>query len=92
MYSPGPAPTDQRAGVRPIVFVLDDRQSLEAVTLPIRPEDLSRMESSRSTVHQTLGQDTAGWVDSFGAALPTCTISGNSWWRYAAGIERDGFQ
>lgn len=92
MYSPGPAPTDQRAGIRPIVFVLDDGQSLDAVTLPIRPEDLSRMESARATVHQTLGRDTAGWVDNFGAALPSCTISGNTGWRYAAGIGRDGFQ
>ena len=87
-----PTPTDQRAGIRPIVFVLDDGRSLDSVTLPIRPEDLSRMESARSTVHQTLGRETAGWVDNFGAALPSCTISGNTGWRYAAGIGRDGFQ
>lgn len=92
MYSPGPAPTDQRPGVKPIVFVLDDGQSLDAVTLPIRPEDLSRNEGSRATVHQTLGREVSGWVDSFGEALPTCTISGNTGWRYAAGIGRDGFQ
>ena len=92
MYRPGPAPTDQRAGIRPIVFVLDDGQSLDAVTLPIRPEDLNRNEGSRATVHQTLGRDVAGWVDNFGPALPSCTISGNTGWRYAAGIERDGFQ
>lgn len=92
MYSPGPAPTDQRPGIKPIVFVLDDGQSLEAVTLPIRPEDLTRAEGSRATVHQTLGRDVTGWVDNFGEMLPSCTISGNTGWRYAAGIGRDGFQ
>ena len=92
MYRTGPAPTDQRAGIRPIVFVLDDGQSLDAVTLPIRPEDLTRTEGSRATVHQTMGRDVAGWVDNFGPTLPSCTISGNTGWRYASGIERDGFQ
>jgi hypothetical protein len=92
MYSPGPAPTDQRAGIRPIVFVLDNGQSLESVTLPIRPEDLTRTEGSRATVHQTLGRSVTGWVDNFGQSLPTCTIAGNTGWRHAAGIGRDGFQ
>lgn len=92
MYSSGPAPTDQRPGVKPIVFVLDDGQSLEAVTLPIRPEDLTRSEGARATVHQTLGRDITGWVDNFGELLPSCTISGNTGWRVAAGIGRDGFQ
>jgi len=91
MYSPGPAPTDQRAGIRPIVFVLDDGQLLQAVTLPIRPEDLNRIEGARVTVHQTLGREVSGWVDNFGAALPSCTISGNTGWRFAAGINLDGF-
>lgn len=89
----GPAPTDQRAGIRPITFILDDRgQFRPPVTLPIRPEDLSRNESSRATVHQTLGRDVTGWVDNFGEALPSCTISGHTGWRYAEGTGMDGFQ
>lgn len=89
----GPAPTDQRAGVRPITFILDDRgQFRPPVTLPIRPEDLNRTEGSRATVHQTLGRDVTGWVDNFGPALPSCSISGTTGWRYSEGTGLDGFQ
>lgn len=92
MYRSGPAPTDQRPGVRPISFVLDDMGQLRSpVTLPIRPEDLTRTESSRLTVHQTMGRDVIGWVDHFGQALPTVNISGNTGWRYAAGVNLDGY-
>lgn len=87
-----PAPTDQRAGVRPISFVLDDLgQIRQPVTLPIRPEDLSRNESSRATVHQTLGREVAGWVDNFGPGLPSVSISGNTGWRYSQGLKLDGY-
>jgi len=87
-----PAPTDQRAGVRPITFILDDRgQIRQPVTLPIRPEDLTRTESSRATVHQTMGRDITGWVDNFGEALPSCVIAGTTGWRYAQGLGMDGF-
>lgn len=92
MYRSGPAPTDQRPGVRPISFVLDDMGQLRPpVTLPIRPEDLTRTESSRSTVHQTMGRDVTGWVDSFGPGLPTVNISGHTGWRYTEGAGVDGF-
>lgn len=92
MYSSGPAPTDQRPGVRPISFILSVGGQLRPpVTLPIRPEDLNRVESSRATVHQTLGRGPVGWVDNFGEALPSCTISGHTGWRYAQGIGRDGW-
>jgi hypothetical protein len=88
-----PAPTDQRAGVRPISFVLDDAGALSPpVTLSIRPEDLSRSEPLRATVHQTLGRDVAGWVDSFGRGLPSVNISGHTGWRYANGSGLDGAQ
>lgn len=88
-----PAPTDQRAGVRPISFVMDNAGSLGApVTLNVRPEDLNRTEPARATVHQTLGRDTAGWVDHFGEGLPSCTISGHTGWRHAVGTGMDGVQ
>ena len=77
------APTDQRAGVRPISFLLDSGGgSLSApVMLKVRPEDLTRTEPSRITVHQTLGRGLSGWADNFGAGLPTVTIAGHTGWR-----------
>jgi len=88
-----PAPTDQRAGVRPISFVLDAAGSLGApVTLNVRPEDLTRNEPARATVHQTLGRDTTGWVDHFGEGLPSVTIAGHTGWRHAMGTGMDGVQ
>lgn len=88
-----PAPTDQRAGVRPISFVLDDAGSLgTSVTLNVRPEDLTRNEPARATVHQTLGRDTTGWVDHFGEGLPSVTIAGHTGWRHALGTGMDGVQ
>lgn len=87
------APTDQRAGVRPIAFMLDDAGALSPpVILPIRPEDLSRTEPLRATVHQTMGRDVTGWVDNFGRGLPTINISGTTGWRVAAGLGLDGVQ
>jgi hypothetical protein len=88
-----PAPTDQRAGVRPISFVLDDAGALRPpVTLSVRPEDLSRSEPLRATVHQTIGRSVSGWVDSFGEGLPSLTIAGHTGWRYANGSGMDGAQ
>jgi len=84
-------PTDQRAGVRPISFVLDNGGSIgQPLTLPIRPEDLTRSESSRASVHQTLGRGAIGWVDGFGEALPSCTIAGHTGW--GAGGRPDGVE
>lgn len=95
MYRAGPAPTNQRPNVRPISFILNDAGQIRPpVTLPIRPEDLNRVESSRATVHQTLGRGDPGpigWVDNFGESLPSVTISGHTGWRYAEGIGRDGW-
>lgn len=87
------APTDQRAGVRPIAFVLDDAGALSApVQLSVRPEDLTRNEPARATVNQTLGRDLSGWVDHFGEGLPSCTIAGHTGWRYSEAAGQDGLQ
>lgn len=82
--------TDQRAPIRPIAFVLDNMGEIQdPVILPIRPEDLNRVEPSRVSVHQTLGRYVSGWADDFGAGLPTCTISGHTGW--GAGGRPDGW-
>jgi hypothetical protein len=82
-------PTDQRAGVRPIAFVLDNAGAIGSpVTLPIRPEDLTRNEPSRVAVHQTLGRTVSGWADNFGEGLPSVTIAGHTGW--GAGGRPDG--
>lgn len=58
------------------------------VTLTIRPEDLTRNEPSRVSVHQTLGRKVTGWSDEFGEGLPSATISGHTGW--GAGGRPDG--
>jgi hypothetical protein len=74
-------PTDQRAGVRPIAFALDNMGAVgQPVTLTIRPQDLTRNEPSRVSVHQTLGREVSGWVDNFGEGLGSVTISGHTGW------------
>jgi len=42
-------------------------------------------------VHQTMGRDLTGWVDNFGPALPSCTISGHTGWRHSEGLGMDGW-
>lgn len=85
------APTDQRAGVRPIAFLLQKPGGFGSpVTLKVRPEDLTRPEPSRVAVNQTLGRDITGWVDNFGEGLPSVTISGHTGWRSSAGSGEDG--
>lgn len=84
-------PTDQRAGVRPIAFALENGGAVSSpVTLKIRPEDLTRSEPSRTSVTQTLGREVQGWVDNFGAGLPTVNISGHTGWRTKVGNGLDG--
>lgn len=74
-------PSSQEQQVAPIGFALDDPTStgstLRVLTLAIRPQELSRAEPSRSTVHQTLG---GAWVDGFGAGLPQISINGHTGW------------
>lgn len=60
-------------------FVLvDENQAITFITLPIRPEELTRTEPSRASVVNSLD---GAWVDSFGRGLTTLTISGNTGWR-----------
>lgn len=81
-------PSSQKAGERPISFVLTGRSDQDVREYPfvIRPEELTRVDASRVMVHQTLGVNHYGWVDSFGRGLPTINISGNTGWR----IKQDG--
>lgn len=84
-------PTDQRAGIRPIAFVLDNAGKIGTpVTLKVRPEDLQRDEPARVTVHQTLGRTVSGWSDNFGEGLPSVTISGHTGWRAGGASGMDG--
>lgn len=87
------APTDQRAGVRPIAFTLQTPNGLSTpVTLKIRPEELSVDRPHRTTVTQTLGRGVQGWADHFGEGLPRINMSGNTGWRVAQGSGEDGVQ
>lgn len=86
-------PTDQRAGVKPIAFVLQTPSGLNSpVTLKLRPEDFTREEPLRSNVTQTLGRGVQGWEDQFGEGLPKLNISGHTGWRTAQGSGEDGAQ
>lgn len=86
-------PQSQKADERPISFVLDDQTTRASprisVDLTIRPEDLTRVDSSRLTTQQTLG---GAWVDNFGPGIPSLNISGHTGWRRRFGVddERDG--
>jgi hypothetical protein len=62
------------------------------VTLKVRPEDLTRTEPSRVSVHQTLGRVVNGWADNFGEGLPSVTIAGTTGWRTSAASGEDGAQ
>lgn len=89
----GRSPSSQKADVRPISFVLDDQSNagsqLVTVNLAVRPEDLSRTDSSRMSVQQTLG---GAWADSFGPGVPNISLSGHTGWRPAptGGDGKDG--
>ena len=86
-------PTDQRAGVRPISFLLSTAGVLGTpVTLKIRPTDLTRNEPSRVAVHQTLGRGVQGWADNFGEGLPSVVIAGHTGWRAGGASGLDGAQ
>ena len=82
----GAAPPSQKAGVRPISFSLEEDDAIQAsVSLALRPEDFSRSDPSRLTVHHTLG---GAWADNFGPGLPAITLSGHTGWR--GGGDGDG--
>ncbi len=81
-------PTSQKAGVRPISFLLQDLSNgndLTDVQLVIRPEDLTRVEPHRGNVQQTFG---GAWLDSFGPGVRRVNISGHTGWR--GGQAEDG--
>lgn len=86
-------PTSQKAGVRPIGFMLDDgvTGTLKQHSMVVRPEDLTRTETSRVSVQQTLDPGNPAWVDNFGPGLPTINISGHTGWRYVEG-QGDGME
>lgn len=76
-------PSSQKNDQRPISFVLHDTAAGAApFTFPmiIRPEDLTRTEPSRMSVHQVFGGD-GGFVDSFGPGLASVQIAGHTGWR-----------
>lgn len=79
----------QKAEDRPISFVLHNMalgSSPVEVKLVIRPEDLTRTDTSRLTTTQTLG---GAWGDNFGPGIPTVQIAGHTGW--GAGTRPDGF-
>jgi len=84
-------PTSQKAGDRPISFVLVDLSVSPAVTntleMIIRPEELTRTDVTRATIQQTLG---GAWADDFGPGLATINISGHTGWRGAQFSTSDG--
>lgn len=89
MAQPSP-PSSQKAGDRPISFLLDNQTAgapVAFVDLVIRPEDLTRTDQSRLAVQQTLG---GAFVDNFGAGVPTITLSGHTGWRRTASSDDDG--
>ena len=82
-------PSSQKSGDRPISFVLVDNTDTggsitvdNTVQLYIRPEDLTRTDSSRLNPQQTLGNTI--WADNFGPGMPTINIAGHTGWRYVA--------
>ena len=81
-------PSTQKAGDRPISFVLDDGKTVTSVDLVIRPEDLTRADPSRLSVQQTLGP--SPWADNFGPGITQINISGHTGWRRTEGSDGDG--
>ncbi len=67
---------------RPIGFALDDSSAPDAFyqiqNLVIRPEDLTRIDPTRSAVLQTLG---GAFADVWGPGLPSISIAGHTGWR-----------
>lgn len=80
----------QKAEERPISFVLHDMAMQSdpiEVKLVIRPEDLTRTDTSRLTTTQTLG---GAWGDNFGKGIPTIQIAGHTGW--GSGSLPDGYE
>lgn len=74
-------PSSQKAGERPIGFLLMDNARsgvIAEMSLIIRPEELTRDNPSRFNAQQTLG---GAWVDDFGPGISTITLNGHTGWR-----------
>jgi len=82
-----PPPSSQKAGQRPISFVLRGGGDYVVVNLVIRPEQLTKTSPSRLSVHQTLG---GAWADNFGPGISRIQISGHTGWRRVVGNDDDG--
>lgn len=81
-------PSTQKAGERPISFMLYDDGAGDVVSqvdMVIRPEELTRREPSRITEHNALG---GAWVDDFGQGIAQIEINGHTGWRGSK--DRDG--
>lgn len=79
-----------KADRRPISFIFHNLANQEPpimFPLVVRPEELTRSDASRTSIHQTLG---GAFVDSFGAGLPTIQISGITGW--GAGNNLNGLE
>lgn len=75
-------------GAKTIGFALEDDGDIKArVTLTLPPEDFARTDTSRATVHHTLG---SAWVDNFGPGLPNIQISGTTGWKGGGLLSGDG--
>lgn len=73
-------PPSQKQALRPIAFILHNQaENLPPVVVPliIRPEDLTRTDTSRLSVAQTMD---GAWADCWGEGLPSAQISGTSGW------------
>lgn len=71
------APPSQR--YRTIGFYLEGGgQPSVRMNLAVRPEDLTRSETSRLAIQQTLG---GAWADAFDRGIATINISGTNGWR-----------
>jgi hypothetical protein len=85
------SPSSQKAGDRPISFVLIDSATgggaVSSMALNIRPEELTRTEMSRVSVQQALG---GAWADDFGPGLAQINISGHTGWR--GSVSADGME
>lgn len=85
-------PSSQLAADRPITFLIDDAVSgagpADALTLYVRPEDLTRQEPSRVNIVQTL--NSGAWGDSFGPGISMIVISGTTGWRRTINSDDDG--
>ena len=90
MYTSGIS-TDQRAGVRPISFVLDNQGTFGSqVVLKLRSEDFTRTKLSRNTASRMLGRSIIDRADSFGPGLQAISIAGYTGWRTTNGFGEDG--